>query len=538
MKPSNKLVGLSLWKYAPVLAIILLLVYLLPLLTKAGSLFSENFKISANGYDTTFLRSLIFAVTSSSLCIIISLRIAFFLSNIEASSKAGKSLSLLIVPFLIGNTSTAFIFKIILLRSPLMDWAYQSPLNLFLILLIIQLWQFGTLFVYLFWLSFKSIQNRFGQYFAAFRLTRFEYFKEICLPHSRNLIILLTFICFIFSFYEDVKISLIFRVSEGLDSEMISHWIYRNFHSDLLIGYKYAIQNTNHFSLVTMLGLSLSFLIFGILFAFLIGRPQKKISFFTKRQKWNYQFSKISIVYFIPPIIVAIPLLSAFVFNDIHFEQISPLFSSLILCIVGGSLATICAIFFSFSARLINFNKMGSFNSFSYLFLFLLFVILLLPPIEIMISGYQWIHLLNLSESFSYIFFWLLGHIILSLPLLGGFLIVTHFQVTPNELNYCYVHNVRRNELFRLNFLKKFRTEYFLAFLFAFTLILNEGLLNKVFSDRIPSFISALNESISSKNADYSLSMLYYFLSLIIALLCITVWIRSMKKNTNEKNTI
>jgi ABC-type Fe3+ transport system permease subunit len=514
----------------------ILIIYLLPALTKSNNSILSSFDTSHPEFSLVFFRSILFALVNSFLCILVGLWIAFKIIKIGLFSNIGKAFSLLIIPFLLGSTSIAFIFKMLLLHSNLMGWAYERSINLFAILTLIQFWQFGTLFSYLFWLSLKSINSNSNQYATAAKMSKWEYFKDICIPNLENLIILLTFICFIYSFYEDVKISLIFRVSEGLNAELISHWITRNYQSDILIGYNYALHKMATVSIDTLLTIGVSFMLFAVLILILIRKLKQSHIIFSKSKLWINKSSRFTLTSIILLLVVIMPLVIVFKTNKISFDRIYFLILPLTLSILGAILASTIAIVFSFFARLMNFEKMGSFNFFSFFYLMCLFIILLIPPLEIMLGGFEWMNLLKLNGFYSSVVFWLVGHTFLSLPILGSFLLVTNFKISSNELNYCKIYNISQKDIFKTNFFKKFKAEYLLALLFAYTVILNEGLLNKVFSDKIPSFVSALNDSISTKNADYSLSMLFFLVSIIVASASIGIWIYSMKKYQNEKN--
>lgn len=522
---------------AVIILLIILIVYLVPVWTKSNDSFLSSFSNTNNGFKVVFTRSLFFALASSLISVIAGLWIAFVIIKTDLYRFSGKVLSILIIPFLLGSTSVAFVFKMVLLNTDLMRWAYEKPFNLFIILTIIQFWQFGTLFTYLFWLSLKSIGANLNQYASATLMTKWEYFKDICVPNFKGLLFLLALISFIFSFYEDVKISLIFRVSEGLNAELISHWIFRNYQSNLLIGYNYALQKIIQVSQDTLFGLGAIFLFFGILRQLIPGVFRKmRGNFNLKSSLWISNTKKFSYSSVLLTISIIIPLAIVFFVNKISFEKIDFLILPLVLSFLGALLATILAIVFSFFTRLMDFDKMGGINLLSVSYLGWLYIIMLIPPLLIMLGGFEWMNLLNIHGYYGSILFWLVGHTILSLPILGSFLMITNFKITSNELNYCKIYNIPRNNIFNINFFKKFKADYLLTFLFAFSIILNEGLLNKVFSDKIPSFVSVLNDSISSKNADYSLSMLFFLLSLIIAFVCIGIWIWSMKKHQDEKN--
>lgn len=517
--------------------LLLLLCYIAPVFPGADPDFRTTFAQLSAGISGILARSTLFAFLTSVFCVTIAMTVAFALRRAVVNSRNGRILALLIIPFLIGETSAAFIFKMLLLNSSLMEWAYQEPVRILTVIAFIQAWQYTSLFIYLFFLSFKSVSPRLTQYSQAFGFSNWEYFKDICLPSMKNQITLFALIIFIYSFYEDVKISLIFKVSEGLNAELASHWLYRNFQSDLLISYNYALHNTFIRSAGLFLLIAFTSTLTGLLLAFLINRLKQ--SPFVLKSKSAFKSTgsaTISLRTFILATVLVCPMVLVFFKVPIQAADGSYLSSPLLLSIPAALLASIIAVIFSFVARMTHIQQMASFTSYSYAFLILLFGILFIPPLLIMLAGFQWMSSLHMAGIASTVFFWLVGHGLLLLPILSGFLIVTYFQVSAGELYYCRIYLIGRKDLFYRNFFQRFKAEYLLTFLFAYTLIMNEGLLNKVFSDRIPSFTAVLNESISSKSSDYSVSMLFFLISLLMAAGCILIWNYSIKRNQDAKN--
>lgn len=58
-------------------------------------------------------------------------------------------------------------------------------------------------------------------------------------------------------------------------------------------------------------------------------------------------------------------------------------------------------------------------------------------------------------------------------------------------------------ETISVSFLKRFKAEYLLFFILGFSFILNEAIINSLFSDYIPSFVSSMKMLITGRGADY-----------------------------------
>lgn len=480
-------------------------------------------------FRTTFLRSTIFALLTSLFCVGIGMSGGLLLSKISLGSRLGKLLSFLFLPFVMGSISTAFLFKILLFDSPVIEWAFVDSSRLFSILSVIQIWQFGTLFIYLFWLRNLGIAENRRAYASAINLSPWEKFKYIVLPESKNLIILLFLLAFVFSLYEDSKTQLIFKASQGTDSELISHWLFRNFQKDILVNFDYAAGNS--FSVSWLVILSFSFLVFtvsaiGLNRGALWVSRRKGSRNSQRHQKPStgstyFHYALVSLIL----IIILLPIMLTFFEQPISFSNnISQLAEPLALTTLAGLLSAGVAMLFSIFSRLAWPSMMAQFNQKSILFLSFLFLVLLLPPIVIMLSGFKWMSIIGYTSKFGVTFFWTMGHIILSLPILGSFLVITHFSVKNSELDYLKTYGFKRTEVLKYSFVRRFLLEYFLTGIFAVSMIWNEGILNRVFSDHIPSFVSSMQNVLVSRDADYSVGMMYFLVSLAIGLLVVLVW--------------
>ena len=479
-------------------------------------------------FRSTFFNGVTFSLIVSLCSLLLGFVVALYLRPVSVLSNIGRWGNLLFVPFFLGNVSVAFIFKMVLFNSNAMQFAFESPFKLFSLLGLMQIWQFSSLFAYLFWLSFQSIKPSVIDYAVHTRFSRWEFLRDIVVPHVKSLSILLFLMAFLFNFYEDAKLNLIFKASQGTGSELLSQWLYRNFRSDILINFDFASSKVFSISLLIIIPVVLLLI---VVFAALSGKTIDGIS--TNR----YNLSKASfkntskrkpymLIAGIALVIIA-PIAGLFISlgNVSLLKAFISLLQPLFLTSIAALFAGLFAIFFAISARVAWPDKMHTFNNFSILFIGILFLLLIVPPITLMISGFYWIRMLGISNMTSTTIFWILGHCFLSLPILGSFTLINHFRVSENELAFHKVHKARVRDVVKLSFTGRFKIEYILTFIFAFSLIWNEAVLNRVFSDSIPSFVSTIIETISSRNADYSKGLAFFCVSLVLAGLCIGLWI-------------
>lgn len=510
-------------------ALLLVTLFVLPVVlgTRTG-IITELLWNNSDLFRSTIFTGVVFSLIISLCSLFLGFVVALYLRPISVLSKSGRWVNLLFIPFFLGNVSVAFIFKMVLFNSNAMQFAFESPFKLFSLLGLMQIWQFSSLFAYLFWLSFQSIKPSVIDYATQTRFSRWEFLRDIIVPHVKSLTILLFLMAFLFNFYEDAKLNLIFKASQGTGSELLSQWLYRNFRSDILINFDFASSKVFSTSLLVIIPIVLSLI---VIFAAMANRTIH--SFSTSRQNFSKAVFKNTperksylIVTAIALVIIA-PIVGLFISlgNVALTKAFYNLLQPLLLTSIAALFAGLFAIFFAISARVAWPNKMHTFNNFSILFIGILFLLLIVPPITLMISGFYWIRMLDISNMTSTTLFWILGHCFLSLPILGSFTLINHFRVSSDELAFHKVHKARIRDVIKLSFTGRFTIEYILTFIFAFSLIWNEAVLNRVFSDSIPSFVSAIIETISSRNADYSKGLAFFCVSLLLAGVCIGLWI-------------
>jgi hypothetical protein len=404
---------------------------------------------------------------------------------------------------------------------------------------LLYLWQYGTLFIYLFWLQMQNIPRNIMDYATASKFSKFQVVKDIYLPKTKNLWILLSCIGLTNTLFEESKMQYLFKASPGNNSELITSWMHRNYQSTLLIGAEEAKQVIfNSGAIVTVF----SFLTMAIVFTSAniffkrVARskfyPSKKNLFKIKLPYQQVMGLALLAVIFIP-LIVAVSKLS--------FSS-RPNFSNLIFSFVMTLFATILSvgtsIFLGASSRMGWKNMLSSFNNNSLLFFTTLFLLLLIPPVIILQCGYSWMASIGYTSELLVYTVWISGHTILCLPMLGSFVLLNHFRVTTNEIIFNDVNNISKYDIVKYSFILRFKAEYCLLFLIGFSFIWNEGIFNNLFSDYIPSFATGLKMLITGRSADYSMASGYLFLSVFLALCIAGLWRILIEKQAkaNEEN--
>lgn len=484
-------------------------------------------------FSAAFSRSIVFGLTSALCCILVGFFGAYLLREVSLFSKLGKYLSILLLPIVLGNTSIAFIAKLNLSNTSFLSSVIeQGYFAYFWLLVLIQCWQYGFLFLYLFWLNFNSVPNDTNNYFASLQLPKFKKFKDVLLPRSKNLILLLFLIGFVFGFQEDIKNQFIFKASQGTNSELINHWLSRNYQSNLLLNQDIAINQTYGSSIVIIIftlmtiGLVLLLINKGIHFFTQLPIGNKT----TKTVEKHFPILKIIVVIVIILIII-LPLAKTYIGANISIDtQISFLFKPFFLTLIASLFAALFAITFGIFARISWQKILSEFNSKSIILFTLIYILSLLPSIILSLCGFKWMSIIGYSSETIIYLFWAVAHIILCFPLLGSFILFTHFSVKNPELEYIKAYNIPLKHTVVTSFFKRFKLEYVLTFLLAISFIWNEANLNHILSDYIPSFSSNIQMLINSKGMNYSKAIIFLSISILIAVATISIWYRIMSK--------
>ena len=228
------------------------LIYNIPFITNI-SLSQTTWETIWTEQDSLFdpiVKSVLLALGQTVILLSSSLIISILLFKLNLLSSGSKYLGILLIPFVLGNVSVAFIFKLFLLDN---QWPFTSPLTKFISLTYIQFWQYGSLFIYLFWLNQQTIAQSVWDYANAVKLNDYEKIKHILIPKQRNLMVLLFMISFILCFYETSKIEFIFKASRGTSTELVNQWLNRTYHSDTLLNANFAFTHLSQSAFYVLL---------------------------------------------------------------------------------------------------------------------------------------------------------------------------------------------------------------------------------------------------------------------------------------------
>lgn len=478
--------------------------------------------------DISFTNTLIFTILKSLISTVVLVLFGFFgaliLFNLPKFSFLGKSLSILIIPITLGNLTLAFSVKLLLGQSQFFSQiASGVATNKYIFLLFIELFQYGILFVYLFWIHLKTIDRDKVYFSKALGFSAFQKMKDIYLPHCKNLILLLCAISFVLCFYEESKVSFLFKVSEGTNSELITNWLNRTY--GIYLGSSPLVAKSQIFSFsgVIFIAASIGFTLLYLSSNILILRISKSKIYGSK----NFYFKKNSyssrIWALILITIVTIPII--LLFRRVDFSvQLTNLLFPLRMTLFASLITTIFSILFGIGVRLGWKETLQSFNEKSLIFFVILFLFVLIPPLVIQLVGFHWMSQIGYSSDLLIYLFWGVGHFMISMPLLVSIVFFNHFRVTNNELNYLKVHCVGSIDLLKFSFFKRFLGEYLLLGIIGFSFVWNEATLNNIFSDYIPSYVAQLKMFITGRGADYRLASSYLFISLFISFLSAVLW--------------
>lgn len=484
------------------------------------------------GLKTTLFRTTIFAVASSSLNTFGALQLSVFFRKIRIDSMWGMLLLFLLVPTLIGNVTTSYVFKIILYKTSLFSFIMKSGgfIQMFS-LLCIQFWQYGFLFSYLFWLCNQQIPSRRIDYASSVGLREGEVVRDIIIPSTRNLFILLFFIGFVFAFYESAKSQFIFKASLGLDTELISQALYRIYQSYIIIDpITSQIQISGVGFTITIFIIVIISLCCIILNSFFLSIRKKQILLVNKNELSGRGVALICVTIVLLPIIIAL-MESNYDFSIYSAKQIIlPLF----LTLISAFFASLLAIFFGIGVRIVWRKNSSRFSTNSFFLFLFIFLLLLIPPVCNDICGYKWMSVFGYNLFVVYLI-WIWGHPILVFPLLGSFVFATHFFVSNNEIEWNIIHKMKYRDIIVYCFFKRFKKDYILTFLFAFTFIWNDVSINKILSDDIPSFAEKMQRLLIGRATNDAQATLYALIAIIVSFVCLCLWKRIIQRIKNEK---
>jgi len=498
---------------------ILYFVYTIPFLNEINISAGKGFFGVGDTIELPLGRSLVFSVFVSLLVITISFCVSLSFSRVRMDSVKGLFLSVLLIPVLTGNVSVAFIWKIILMDFP---FVFESSLKSFFFLSFIQFWQFGTFFIYLIWISQQLVSQNVSQYVAVVRLNIFEKIRDVILPTSYNLIVLLFIMMFSFCFYEEAKIDYVFRGSRGAGTELINGWLSRINQSDSQVNSTYGFINlANYSSLV--IGVAFTAVLLSV------ASINMALRAFFKTKK-SFHLPEVGVLgrdlaYILVVLFTIVPYGVVFIKQDVIYSNaFFVLWKPFLYCLLAGGGATLAAITVGMATRIYLQAFMNSFNRKSMYVMLGAFSLTLFPPIIIYKLFFKWMAIVGYSSGGSIYLGWFMGHILTAMPILIAFVLVTHFRLSNKHLDYLTSQKVNFLKVLKDLFIRPFVFDYLLLLIISVLLVWNEDVINNVLSDKIPSFIAAINLSKEGKSGELAVAMNYFMLSCLLSIVGISIW--------------
>jgi ABC-type Fe3+ transport system permease subunit len=524
------------WRLGAIFLFALVAIILVPFLLRLPGMDLGILGDTGKVFAPALGRSIGVALFAALFIVGIAFLLALFMVGIPAFSRMGNWLAILILPITLGNLSIAFLCKVLF-----GDTAYFNAVatgdvtGKLAFLLLLHGWQYGILFTYLFWLNFQSIPGSVLDYSRATGFTRYQRIKDIYLPRSRNLIIMLSSILFLFTVYEESKLQYLFKPSPGTGSELVAHWLSRSYQSMLVAGPDKANDLAFGAGATTFLAvlvvLTILFLFVHIAMRTWIRSNRYPATNTVQDEQRTSTGRSAQLIALLLIALVLVPVAAALiVLPYLAGSDIGHLWPSFIMTLIATLVAGSIAIGMGMAVRVGWKERLSSFSPRSLPFFLGLVALLLVPPLLVLLSGYAWMGQLGYSWTQMIWPIWVAGHMLLTKPLLGSFVLFSHFRVSTNELDYLQLHGLSKWEIAKTSFLQRFKAEYLLLFILAFSFIWNEGVVNNLFSDFIPSFAANLKMLITGRAADLQHAAAFLWMSIALSLVSVALWFAIVRR--------
>lgn len=475
------------------------------------------------------LRTSLFALFCSGITVSLGFFGALGLKSVDPRTE--RALIILALPLLAGDVATGFVLKLtlsdlIVQSNAIMD---RRILGTWGLLAIAQVAQLLPLASYIIARRLRAAPRAYLELAETSRLSVGERIRDIYLPLSRSVIVLLTLLCAIFAALEYSKSELILKPSPGTGTELISHVLVR------VYTYHSLVDPTRAFDITLALGGI--FIACIVILVFVSVRLNLWIlGTFGRWAAIGDAFrwlGKLRVAYGFSVVLATIavaPFLALAVRTG--GETTNPLFAfganlaqSVLVSLLLGALA----VAFSVSSRLAWPNYLANLTGRSSRFFVAVLGVKLLPAICLAFVGYQWLSWLSVpSNSFLGIFvIWVLGQLILGFPLVAAFALYVQFAVSTSELEFQRCSRASVVETGLVSFIRRFGLEYVFIGLMAFTLVWNESTLNTVFdgwSRDIPSLAVELTRRVEGRSGSYAEAAVLVFAGLAPVVVAILLW--------------
>lgn len=478
-------------------------------------------------------RSLIVASVSSLASVLTGFALSIAMRNISVGTHGGTLMAILTLPVVVGDLVIGFAFKAITMDREVFQlvFADRPQWAVLTAIIVMQVWQYGLLCGYLFWLRVVSIEQPVADFAKISGLTLIEWVRDVLWPRCRELAMVLLLITFFAAAHEYAKSWLVFKVSPGTRTSLTSHALWELYQQRLPVNPAFAQATALQACLMVGGAILLcAIIIMGVLYTseHALVRGMNAKARCRERHCWEGAPVEGSAWYATCWLVAAaamtlVPLLSPparFAFSlSIEWTSVIKAASG---SAVAGAFALLVAFVFGVVARVSSPSGFARFTPLAVCVSMALLALRSIPPLAFILSGYHLFAYLHGSRIGSMVS-WLIGHALLALPLLGVFTIWLHTRVSQNELEFQEGAGVSIAGIANRSFVSRFPLDYAFLFLFAWSLVWNESTLNRVVSDTVPTFVDLLSRQLSVR-ADFSRSTTLCLVSVLLGLAAISLW--------------
>lgn len=436
--------------------------------------------------------------------------------------------SLLILPFLLGNSSAAYLQKLIFYDSALFEAAIKSGwLSMHAIGGLGAIWQYGSLGAYLCYLALTQLAARETQYARINHLPDRHFYFDIYTSRTASLSVILFLFFYLFSYYEYTKLYLLYKPSVAAGTELVSHGLARIYKTisisapsmanTYIFSYSWILIGTVIVSAILFLNLWMKAIRISRNIAVL---HLKNLSSYKQIKPMMYWFACImAAVFFLSPVIFGI-VDSLFRFS---WDNIAPLLDAIFPIIPAALTLTLMSSLLAMVARMHWPDWTSKVDKRFTLFAAFSCIAIAVPPITVAITVLYYKGVL-LQGATQYYYLWLLAMLLAYLPLITVFFLASYLSIDKAELDYAKIHKLGLKNTIKDIFGWRFLGIYLLTFLLSMSLILNDYTINNVFSDYVVSLSGIFDRSLVGRSENEGLAASLLILSSMLAFSILIVW--------------
>ncbi len=478
---------------------------------------------------TALVRSLVLSAFASLLSVGLGFLVALRLRAIVPGSWWGAVLSCLLLPVFLGDWVLGLGFKALTFERLwfISVFGDRPPLGVLGTLTALQVWQYGLLSAYALWLRLSAIDRSLLDFARTSRLGLAEFTRDIAAPRCRSLIAILLLISFFVTAHEFAKSWLVFKVSSGTCTSLLSHDLWEQYRQRMGVGPEFAIDGALREAaiaavacLVTSAALvGCTLFAFDRLLALWCRFSAAAVSVRTSRGL-GVVVQAVVIGLLLGSVLV--PLVAPVGLYALSAKvEWARLASVLLFALPAVALAAVFATTFGFLMRMASPRAFGRMGTSFVAIVIACLLIRCTPPLALGISGYYWFG--GMMDSHGLVWGWLAGHAVLAFTVLGPFALWIHSNVSQQELEFQESAGISPAGIAFRSFLRRFGPDYSFLLLFALSLVWNEGSLNLVVSDRLPTFTDYIQRALGTR-PDFAVGATLSLVALSVAVGALGLW--------------